>query len=73
MNLSGKSRKDIGVYGERAVALYLRRGGFRVVGKNVARRTGELDLIAQKGKTLHFIEVKSMLWLIRRLTGTILP
>lgn len=63
MNLRGWSRKDIGAYGERAAAQYLRQKGFKVVGKNVARKTGELDLIIQKGKTLHFVEVKSMLCL----------
>jgi putative endonuclease len=61
MNLAGKSRKDIGAYGERAAAEYLRRKGFRIEGKNVVRKTGELDLIARHGKTLHFVEVKSML------------
>lgn len=61
MNLAGKSRKDIGAYGERAAAEYLRRKGFKVVGKNIARKTGELDLVVRTRSTFHFVEVKSVL------------
>ena len=56
-----KSRKDIGALGERAAAEYLRRRGFELVERNVARKTGELDVIMRKGETLHFIEVKTLL------------
>lgn len=42
-------------------AEYLRRHGFRVRDRNVARKTGELDIIAEKGDTLHFVEVKTIL------------
>lgn len=40
--------------------MYLRRRGFRIRDKNVARKTGELDLIALEGETLHFVEVKTI-------------
>jgi Holliday junction resolvase-like predicted endonuclease len=29
--------------------------------RNIARKTGELDLIAQGGDTMHFVEVKTVL------------
>ncbi len=61
MNLEGKSSKDIGAYGERAAGEYLLRHGFRIVDRNVARKTGELDIVAKKDDTLHFIEVKALL------------
>ena len=61
MNLEGKSSKDIGAYGERAAGEYLLRHGFRIVDKNVARKTGEIDIIAKQGDTLHFVEVKALL------------
>lgn len=61
MNLEGKSTKDIGNLGELVAAEYLRRHNFTVIDRNVVRKTGELDLVAQKGEVLHFIEVKSVL------------
>ncbi len=61
MNLYGKSRKDIGDLGEKTVCEYLRRKGFRIIDRNVARKTGELDVIASYKNTLHFVEVKSVL------------
>ena len=42
-------------------AEYLRRRGFTLRDHNVARKTGELDLIAEEEGTLHFIEVKTIL------------
>ena len=61
MELIGKSRKDIGILGERVAAEYLRRRGFELIDRNVARKTGELDVIVRKGNTLHFVEVKTLL------------
>ena len=60
MDLSSKTKKEIGALGEKIAETYLRRHGFRIRDKNVARKTGELDLIAEEGKTLHFIEVKTI-------------
>ena len=60
MDLSDKDRKYIGALGERIAADYAKRHGMRVVDKNVARKTGELDLVAKEGETLHFIEVKTI-------------
>ncbi len=61
MNLSDKSRKEIGALGERIAAKYVERHGMKVVDKNYAKKTGEIDLIAQEKDTLHFIEVKTVL------------
>ena len=60
MDLAGKPRKDIGNLGERIAAEYLRRHGFTVIDRNVARKTGEIDVIARKDETLHFVEVKTL-------------
>ncbi len=43
---------------ERAVG-YLLENGYRVVERNVSCRFGEIDIIAEKGGVLHFVEVKS--------------
>ena len=61
MAISSKTRKDVGVLGENAAAEYLRRHGFRIRDRNIARKTGELDIIAEQGDTLHFVEVKTNL------------
>jgi putative endonuclease len=63
VNLSNTSRKDIGALGEKVAAEYLRRHGMKIIDRNVARKTGEIDVIAREGKTLHFVEVKSILCL----------
>jgi putative endonuclease len=60
MELYGKTRKDIGNLGENVAAEYLRRNGFQIIDRNVSRKTGEIDIIAQKLETLHFVEVKSL-------------
>ena len=61
MDLSTKSRKEIGAIGEKVAAEYLTRYGFAIVDRNVLRKTGELDLVAKKGESLHFVEVKTNL------------
>jgi putative endonuclease len=61
MDISAKTRKEVGNLGEELAALWLSRQGFRVVGRNIARKTGELDVVAQKGSVLHIVEVKTVL------------
>jgi putative endonuclease len=48
-----------GRHGERLAAWWLRLQGWRIVGQRVKTRRGEIDLIAKRGKTLVFIEVKT--------------
>jgi len=45
--------------GERAAAWWLRLHGWRIVGERVKTRVGEVDLIARRGRTLAFVEVKT--------------
>lgn len=54
------ARKEIGAYGEAAAAHYLIRHGLTLIAQNVARKTGEIDLIMRKDDTLHFVEVKTI-------------
>lgn len=61
MDLSRKTTKEVGNLGESVAAEYLRRYGFTIRDKNIVKKTGELDLVAQKGDTLHFVEVKTVL------------
>lgn len=61
MDISSKTHKEVGNLGEKVAAEYLKRHGFSIRDRNVARKTGELDIIAEKGDTLYFVEVKTNL------------
>ncbi len=61
MDISTKTRKEVGALGENVAAEYLRRHGFAIRDRNIARKTGELDIIAEQGDTLYFVEVKTIL------------
>lgn len=52
-------RRLFGQEGEAEAERYLRRKGYRIVAKNVRSSLGELDLVAEDGQTLVFIEVKA--------------
>ena len=45
--------------GESAAEHFLRRKGYRIVDRNVRSYWGELDLVAEDGRVLVFIEVKA--------------
>jgi putative endonuclease len=61
VDISSKTRKEIGNLGENVAAEYLKRHGFSIRDRNIARKTGELDIIAEKEGTLYFVEVKTIL------------
>lgn len=49
----------IGQNGEQAVAKYLEQQGFSIVAQNYRQRCGEIDIIAQQGELLCFVEIKT--------------
>lgn len=51
--------KQLGVYGELAAARYLRKHGYVILEPNFRSRFGEIDLVAQMGDTVVFVEVKT--------------
>jgi putative endonuclease len=51
-------KQSLGKFGESWAAGYLTRHGYRIVDRNVRYRPGEIDLVAWKGETLVFVEVK---------------
>ena len=53
------SRQNIGKYGEKLAARYLKKNGYRIVGKNLHFGKNELDLIAKNKDFLAFVEVKT--------------
>ena len=52
-------RRWFGRRSERAAAKYLRRQRFRILGRNLDDRLGEIDLLALDGQTLVVVEVRS--------------
>ncbi len=53
-----ESKKLIGQWGEDQACEYLRRHGYRIIGRNYSCRFGEIDVIAAKRGFLAFVEVK---------------
>ena len=52
------STREMGLFGEAAVANYLREKGYTLLAHGYRCRFGEIDLIAKKRHTLAFVEVK---------------
>jgi putative endonuclease len=52
-------RRWFGTRSERAAERYLKRLGYRTLGRNVELPAGELDLIMRHGDMIVFIEVRS--------------
>jgi putative endonuclease len=61
VDLSSKTSKEVGNLGESVACEYLRRHGFTIRDRNISKKTGELDVIAEKEGALHFVEVKTVL------------
>ena len=56
---SSKEKDVLGVNGEKLAVKHLKKSGFKIRDKNVKFANGEIDIIAQKGDLLVFIEVKT--------------
>jgi putative endonuclease len=52
--------KTIGTLGENIAKNYLEKKGYKILETNYKTKIGEIDIIAQKGKNLVFIEVKTI-------------
>lgn len=53
------SRRDKGIAGENLAAEYLAEKGYRILARNVRIGRGEIDILAEDGETLVFVEVKA--------------
>ena len=52
-------RKQLGAKGEEIAVRYLKSRGYRIVERNYRIRLGEIDIIAEQGNDLVFIEIKT--------------
>src|SRR5437870_13920239 len=51
-------RSVLGAEGERVASRFLEARGYRILERNYRTRRGEIDLIAEDGRILVFVEVK---------------
>ncbi len=50
---------SLGKWGEEYAVAYLRKKKYKILAQNYFTKFGEIDIIAQKGKKLVFVEVKT--------------
>lgn len=53
-------KRRVGDIGENIACTFLEKHGFKVVERNYLRKWGEIDIVAQKGGVMRFVEVKSV-------------
>lgn len=52
-------RSDVGAAGETAAVAYLKQKGYRILETHATAHWAELDIVAEEGGTLVFVEVRS--------------
>jgi putative endonuclease len=52
-------RRRLGAFGERLATAHLEAKGYRIRARNYRCREGEIDIVAQDGETLVFVEVRT--------------
>jgi putative endonuclease len=61
INIDRKTEKRrLGDIGENIACDFLEKRGFKIVERNYLRKWGEIDIVAQKGGVVRFVEVKSV-------------
>jgi Holliday junction resolvase-like predicted endonuclease len=60
MPTTTKNTKKTGDLGEKLAQKYLIEHGFTIIEENYWRKWGEIDIIAQKGELIYFVEVKTV-------------
>ena len=54
-----QERKRLGSHGEDLAVEFLKRQGYQILQRNFKLKFGEIDIIAQEGDTICFIEVRT--------------
>ncbi len=52
-------KNKVGVWGEIFAVRYMRKNGYKILTTNYVSRFGEVDIIAEKGRLVCFVEVKT--------------
>ncbi len=53
-------KQKIGEIGENIACKFLVKQGFSILDRNYTKKWGEIDIVAEKGNRVHFVEVKSV-------------
>lgn len=51
--------RQLGIEGEEVAVRFLKKKGYKIVSRNFKSPVGEMDIIAEDGDTLVFVEVKT--------------
>lgn len=60
MKHTPEHNKHIGNKGEDVACMFLMKHGYEIVERNYLRKWGEIDIVAEINKKLHFVEVKTV-------------
>jgi len=69
--MGGKGSVRQGRQGEEYAACFLKEHGYRILASNFCTKQGEIDLIAENGEYLAFIEVKTRRRIVSRVSSGI--
>ena len=59
-NMAKTKKREVGDKGEEVVCKYLEGKGYRIIERNYWKPWGEIDIVAEKGSILSFVEVKAV-------------
>jgi Holliday junction resolvase-like predicted endonuclease len=60
MKIFTSKNQKIGLLGEKYAEMFLVKHGFSIIDRNFSTRFGEIDIVAVKDNSYHFIEVKTI-------------
>jgi putative endonuclease len=60
MDSDAEDRKEVGKNGEDIACQFLESKGFKILERNYRRPWGEIDIVAEKGGIVRFVEVKAV-------------
>ena len=55
----GREKKNIGATGEAIAGSYLKKKGYKIIGRNIRTIFGEIDIVAKLKKLIVFVEVRT--------------
>ena len=59
LNFTSMNTKEFGFFAENIAARYLQDRDYEIIDRNYRKPWGEIDVIAKKGETIFFVEVKA--------------
>lgn len=59
-NMHKSKTSQVGAQGEEVARIFLQKKGFIIVAMNYRKPWGEIDIIAEKGDVVRFVEVKAI-------------